>query len=55
MEDYQRGFAEQYRDGFENAISQIRILAPYVDVSKVDKYKVVRDGMIVDEEEEEET
>ncbi|CAJ2657388.1 unnamed protein product [Trifolium pratense] len=64
--DYQRGFAEQYRDGFENAISQIRIIAPNVDVSKVDKYKVVRDGMIVfflrkmdgmivDEEEDEET
>lgn len=53
--EYQRGFAEQYRDRFENAISQIPILAPYVDVSKVDKYKVVRDGMTVDEEEEEET
>ncbi|GAU30844.1 hypothetical protein TSUD_365520 [Trifolium subterraneum] len=46
--DYQRGFAEQYRDGFENAISQIRIIAPNVDVSKVDKYKVVRDGSCVE-------
>ncbi|WJX87258.1 hypothetical protein P8452_69468 [Trifolium repens] len=53
--DYQRGFAEQYRDGFENAISQIRIIAPNVDVSKVNMYKVVRNGMIVDEEEDEET
>jgi hypothetical protein len=53
--DHQRGFAAQYRDGFENAISHIRILAPYVDVSKADMYTVVRNGMIVDEEEEEET
>jgi uncharacterized coiled-coil protein SlyX len=53
--DYQRGFAEQYRDGFENAISQIRVIAPNVDVSKVNMYKVVKDGMIVDEEEDDET
>ncbi|KAK2407396.1 hypothetical protein QL285_043020 [Trifolium repens] len=43
------------KDGFENAISQIRIIAPNVDVSKVNMYKVVRNGMIVDEEEDEET
>ncbi|GAU30846.1 hypothetical protein TSUD_365540 [Trifolium subterraneum] len=34
---------------------KIRIIAPNVEVSKVDKYKVVRDGMIVDEEEDQET
>ncbi|MED6204434.1 hypothetical protein PIB30_009177 [Stylosanthes scabra] len=41
---------EMYVQGFERAVSQVRVIAPDVDVSKMDVTKVVVNGVMVDDD-----
>ncbi|MED6218797.1 hypothetical protein PIB30_029985 [Stylosanthes scabra] len=48
-EKIEQGY-EMYVQGFERAVSQVRVIAPDVDVSKMDVTKVVVNGVMVDDD-----